>query len=290
MLMRTLLAAALSAALMLLGATAAQADRLVTIGGDVTEIVFALGEGARVVGVDQTSMYPKDATALPQVGYLRNLSAEGILSLKPDLVIAGAHAGPPAVLDQLKDAKIKLVSIPAEESMAGVLAKIDAVAAALGVADEAAALKASIERRMAVVDTALKSADRGAKAMFLLAQGPGGAIAAGKGTAADAMIALAHATNVAAGFEGYKPLTPESAVALAPDTIIVAEHAVAMLGGLDKLKQRPEIAITPAGKNNRIVVMDALLLLGFGPRTPDAVVMLARAVHPKVKIDLAEAK
>jgi iron complex transport system substrate-binding protein len=104
------------------------------------------------------------------------------------------------------------------------------------------------------------------------------------------MIALANATNVAQGFEGYKPLTPESAVALAPDTIIVAEHAVAMLGGLEKLKQRPEVAITPAGKHNRIVVMDALLLLGFGPRTPDAVATLARAVHPKIKIDLAEAK
>ena len=288
--MRSLLVAAFAAALSLVGAAAAQAERVVSIGGDVTEIVYALGEGKRLVGVDQTSMYPAETKALPQVGYLRNLAAEGILSLKPELIIAGAHAGPPAVLEQLRDAKIKIVLVPAEESVAGVYAKIDAVAAALGVPQKAATLKASIQKRMAAVEAALKPVDSKAKAMFLLAQGPGGAIAAGKGTAADSMIKLAHATNVAAGFDGYKPLTPESAVALAPDVIIVAEHAVAMLGGLDKVTQSPEIAITPAGKNNRIVVMDALLLLGFGPRTPDAIATLARAIHPAVKIDIAEAK
>jgi len=288
--MRQLLLAALAAALPLLSATAAHAERVVSIGGDVTEIVYALGEGKRLVGVDEASTYPAEAHALPQVGYVRTLSAEGIISLKPDLIVAAAHAGPPAVLEQLRDAKIKIVNVPSEETLAGTLTKVDAVAAALGVPEKAAALKASIKSRMDAVEAALKSADRGTKAMFLLAQGPGGAMAAGRGTAADAMIALAHATNVAGGFDGYKPLTPEAAIALAPDVIVVAEHAVAMLGGLDKLKQRPEIAITPAAKHGRIVVMDALLLLGFGPRTPDAVALLARALHPKVKIDMAAAE
>lgn len=287
--MRMLLAAAL-AVVSLVSAGAAQADKVVSIGGDVTEIVYALGQSGRLVGADQTSMYPNEATKLPQVGYLRNLSAEGILSLKPDLVIAAAQAGPPAVLEQLKDAKVKLVLIPADESIAGVLAKVDAVAAALGVPEKAGEVKAGIEKRMAAVNASLKSATVKTKTMFLLAQGPGGAMAAGKGTAADAMIALAQGANVAAAFDGYKPLTPESAVALKPDVIVVAEHAVAMLGGLDKLKARPEIAITPAGKNGRIIVMDALLLLGFGPRTPEAVATLAQALHPTAKIDTASVK
>ena len=268
----------------------AHAERIISIGGDVTEIVYALGEQGRLVGVDQTAMYPAAAKALTQVGYMRTLSAEGILSLKPDLVIAAAQSGPPAVFEQLADAKVKVVRIPGEESLAGVLAKIDAVAAALGVPQQAAALKTSVETRMAAVEAALKNAGSPTKAMFLLAQGPGGAMAAGRGTAADAMFQLAHATNVAAGFEGYKPLTAEAAVALAPDAIVVAAHAVEMLGGLDKLKARPEIAITPAAKHNRIVVMDALLLLGFGPRTPDAVAMLVCAMHPGVKIEIADAK
>ncbi len=282
--MRMLLVAAV-AALSLFGAAAAQADRVVSIGGDVTEIVYALGQGSRLTGVDQTSMYPKETSALPQVGYMRNLSAEGILSLKPTLVLAAAQAGPPAVLDQLKDAKVKLVLIPGDESIAGVLTKVDAVAAALGVPEKAAPLKASIEKRVAAVDAALKSVTTKTKTMFLLAQGPGGAMAAGTGTAADSIIGLARGSNVAGAFEGYKPLTAESAVALAPEVIIVAEHAVAMLGGLDKLKARPEIAITPAGRNKRIVVMDALLLLGFGPRTPDAIAALARVLHLTAKIE-----
>jgi iron complex transport system substrate-binding protein len=269
-------------------ANTARAERVVSVGGDVTEIVYALGEEGRLVGVDQTSMYPAVVGKLPQVGYLRNLSTEGILSLKPELVLTAPHAGPPSVFEQLKDAKIKVVDIPGDESIVGVLAKIDAVAAALGVPKKAEPLKASVQKRMAAVETALKSIKTPTRAMFLLAQGPGGAMAAGKGTAAHSMLELAHATNVAAGFDGYKPLTPESAVALAPEVIVVAEHAVAMLGGLDKLKARPEIAITPAGQNGRIVVMDALLLLGFGPRTPDAIATLARAMHPEIKIDMAE--
>jgi len=154
----------------------------------------------------------------------------------------------------------------------------------------AATLKAELKAQMAKVDTALATVTLKPKALFLLAQGPTGALAAGHGTAADAMIALAHGTNVAAAFDGYKPLTAESSIALAPDVIIVAEHAVAMLGGLEALKARPEIAITPAAKSGRIVVMDAQMLLGFGPRLPQAVSQLASALHPGVKLETAAAK
>lgn len=258
----------------------AKADRVVTIGGDVTEIAFALQQGGRIVGVDQTSVFPAQATVLPQVGYLRNLSAEGILSLKPDLIIAGTHAGPPAVLEQIASAKIRLVTIHADDSLSGVYAKIDAVAAALGQGGRALDLKRSIEKKITAVTSRMDSSMSKPRAMFLLAQGPGGTLAAGKGTAADAMINLAHGQNVASGMEGYKPLTPESALSLAPDVIIVAEHAVHMMGGLEKLRSRPEIAVTPAASKNRIVVMDAQLLLGFGPRTPDALEALFYALHP----------
>jgi len=108
-------------------ASAAPAQRVVSLGGDVTEIAYALGEQGRLVGVDQTSIYPDAVHALPQVGYLRNLSAEGIISLKPDLILAAKAAGPAAVLQQLNDAKIAIVSLPGDDSFAGVLAKIDVV-------------------------------------------------------------------------------------------------------------------------------------------------------------------
>ena len=274
----------------IVAAQAAPNERVVSIGGDVTEIVYALGQASHLVGIDETSLYPAAAHALPQVGYLRNLSAEGIISLKPDLILAAKAAGPAAVLTQLSDAKISLVHVTGEDSFAGVLAKIDVVAKTFGVEARGTKLKADLSAQMAKVDAALAAVTVRPKTIFLLAQGPGGALAAGHGTAADAMIGLAHGTNVAASFDGYKPLTAESAVALAPEVIVVAEHAVAMLGGLEALKTRPEIAITPAAKNNRIVAMDAQMLLGFGPRLPQAVTQLASALHPGVKIETASAK
>ena len=269
---------------------AAPNARVVSIGGDVTEIVYALGQESRLVGVDETSLYPASTKSLPHVGYLRNLSAEGIISLRPDMILAAKAAGPDAVMTQLSDAKITLVHVAREDSFDGVLAKIDIVAKTFGVDARGTKLKADLTAQMTRVDQALAGVAVKPKALFLLAQGPSGALAAGHGTAADAMITLAHGTNVAAAFDGYKPLTAESAVALAPEVIIVAEHAVAMLGGLDAMKARPEIAITPAAKNNRIVVMDAQMLLGFGPRLPEAVRQLAAALHPGVKLETASAK
>jgi iron complex transport system substrate-binding protein len=285
------LASIIAALVLSVGAVwAAPAQRVVSIGGDVTEIVYALGLEGRLVGVDDTSVYPAAAHALPHVGYLRNLAAEGIISLKPDLVLAAKAAGPAAVLTQLGDAKIALVHVEGADSFTGVLDKIDAVAKTFGVEAKAATLKTDLSAQMAKVDAVLASVTAKPKTIFLLAQGPSGALAAGRGTAADAMIALAHGTNVAGGFDGYKPLTAESAIALAPDVIIVAEHAVGMLGGLDAMKARPEIAITPAAKNNRIIVMDAQMLLGFGPRLPEAVSQLAAALHPGVKLETASSK
>lgn len=269
------------------GAAAAEPARIVSLGGDVTEIVYALGEEGRLVGVDQTSMHPLAARALPQIGYVRMLSAEGTLSLTPDLAIAAHAAGPPAVLEQLRDAGVVLVQIPDAQSIDGVYAKIDAVAKALGAETNALALKSSIAARMTRIEAALARVTDRPKAVFLMAQGPGGAMAAGAGSAADAMLRLAGAENVAGAFEGYKPLTAESAVALAPDVIVIADHAAAMMGGVDALRSRPEIALTPAGQNGRIVAMDALLLLGFGPRTPEAIVTLAKALHPGLVIETA---
>src|SRR5215510_4110890 len=126
-------------------AAPAPAKRVVSIGGDVTEIVYALGAQAQLVGVDQTSVYPDAVHALPQVGYLRNLSAEGIISLKPDLVLAAKAAGPHAVLEQLGDAKIAIVNVTGEDSFAVVLAKIDIVAQTLGAQARATQVKAGLQ-------------------------------------------------------------------------------------------------------------------------------------------------
>ena len=89
------------------------------------------------------------------------------------------------------------------------------------------------------------------------------------------MIRLAGGTNAASGFDGYKPLTAEAAVAAAPQVILVTTSGLESVGGTDGLLDLPGLALTPAGKARRVVAMDDLYLLGFGPRVADAVAALA---------------
>jgi iron complex transport system substrate-binding protein len=260
-------------------AAPAPAPRVVTLGGDVTEIAFALGQERRLVCDDQTSLYPPAATQLRQVGYLRTLAAEGVLSCKPDLIIASDDAGPPAAVAQLNTSGIPIVHVSNRHTPDGVLDKIRIVADALGVSDRGLVLQAQYRSALAAARARAAGFKDHPRVVFLMAQGPGGAMAAGRNTAADAMLSLAGARNVAGAFAGYKPLTPESAVALQPDVIVIADYALKMLGGVEALRARPEVSLTPAGRTGRIVPVDALLMLGFGPRTPEALSRLADALH-----------
>jgi iron complex transport system substrate-binding protein len=258
---------------------ATPAPRVVALGGDVTEIIYALGQESRLACDDQTSLYPVAATRLPQVGYLRALSAEGVLSCRPDLIIASEDAGPAAAMVQLGSSGVPIVHVSNAHSPDAVPAKIAAVAQALGADARGQALEIQYRAALAAARKRIAAFQDHPRALFLMAQGPGGAMAAGRDTAADAMLTLAGARNVAGASTGYKPLTPESALTLEPDVIVIADHAVQLLGGLSALAARPEIALTPAGQAGRIVSMDALLLLGFGPRTPQALSELAAALH-----------
>lgn len=283
---RSFLAAAGALALGGPARAAAGASRVVVLGGDLAEIAFALGAGPRLVAADSTAMWPPEAEALPKVGYLRRLSAEGILSLVPDLVLASADAGPPAVLDQLRAAGLAVATGPAGTGFDTVAAKIAFVGEALGLAPEAATLAARVEADMARVEAALAAVPDIPSVLFLISVGRGAPMAAGEGTAADAMIRLARARNAVAGFDGYKPLSAESAIGLAPDAILLPDHVLDAAGTPAQAVAQAGLADTPAGRDGRIVVMDGLKLLGFGPRTPEAVAELARALHPGATIAL----
>lgn len=258
---------------------AVPAQRIVALGGDVTEIVYALGEQGRLACDDQTSLYPPAARKLPQVGYLRTLSAEGVLACRPDLILASEDAGPTAAMTQLASSGVPLVRVSNGHTAEVVSMKIAQVAQALGVSERGQELSGKYRAALAAARVQVAAYPDHPRALFLMAQGPGGAMAAGRNTAADAMLRLAGARNVAEGFSGYKPLTPEAALALQPDVIVIADFALKLLGGPQALRARPEIAATPAGRTGRIVPMDALLLLGFGPRTPQAVSALAAALR-----------
>lgn len=260
------------------------AERLVAIGGDVTEIVFELGAGDRLVAVDSTSRHPEAADALPDVGYLRRLAAEPIVALQPDLVIASAASGPPIVLDQLRGAGLEVVMISDGPNVSGVVTKIGEVGRALGLEREAATLGAAVREDVERVQVALGAIAGRPRVLFMLDIGRGAPLAGGLETSAASIIELAGGRNAIEGFSGYKPLSQEAAIAAMPDVVLVPTRTLDAFGGAAGLFARPELRASPAAAERRVVAMDSLLLLGFGPRPGEAVTTLAGALHPELVV------
>lgn len=267
-------------------AQAAQAapKRVVVIGGALAETAFALGGAEtpryRLVGADTTCTYPDAAKRLPKVGYQRALSAEGLLSLRPDLVLASAEAGPPTAIAQVKNAGVAVTTFDERHDVESVRAKITGVAQALDVRDAGAALLQRFDRDwQAARDAVAARAPGGAqppRVLFVLNHTGNQALVAGQRTAADAMIRYAGARNAMQGFDHYKPLTTEALAAAAPDIVLISDEGLAAVGGRAALLATPGFGATPAGRAQRVVSLDALFLLGFGPRLPLAVTTLHR--------------
>ncbi|MDI4632462.1 ABC transporter substrate-binding protein [Pelomonas sp. V22] len=282
MLTRRALLALAPAALALRPSVAAPAQRVVSVGGSLTEVVYALGAEASLVGVDSTSVYPAIARSLPDVGYMRTLSTEGLLALAPTLILATEDAGPPAVLRQLELAKVPLHILRSEHRFEGLLARIDRVGELLGRTTQARAL---VERLCAEWASSqqrvqqLSQASKPPRVLFVLAHSLAQLRIAGEGTAADAMLGYAGVRNALSGVSGYKQLTPEAAIAAAPDVILTTSEGLQAAGGIAPLLQAPGLAMTPAGRARRVVAFDALALLGFGPRLPQLLPKLAESLH-----------
>ncbi|MCO6384656.1 ABC transporter substrate-binding protein [Oceanicola sp. 502str15] len=253
------------------------AGAIVSLGGTVTEIVYALGEEARLVARDTTSTFPPEAQALPDVGYLRALSPEGVLSVGPDMILAEASSGPPETVDVLKAAQIPFVVVPDGFDAAAIRRKIEVVAGALGVSDKGAALAAQVEAELAAAVAAARS-DTPARVLFVLSMQGGRLMAAGQGTSAEAIIELAGARNALSGFEGYKQVSDEAVLEAAPEVILMMNRGGDHGGGTDDVIAHPVLGQTPAAASGAIVRQPGLLLLGFGPRTPQAVKALSEAI------------
>lgn len=256
---------------------AAEATRIVSVGGAVTEIVFALGHGSDVVAVDTSSVFPESVATLPHVGYQRTLAAETVLAQSPDLVIASSDAGPPTALEQIRAAGVRVEIVHAAYTIDDAAKEIEAIGAIVHA--RAATTLAGELRTQGTQATTRATATPGAKALFVYARGAGTTMVAGTDTAPDAMIALAGGRNAASGFSGFKPLSAEVVVEAAPDVIIIPARGLTSLGGETGLLSLPGLASTPAAKAHRIIAMDDLLLLGFGPRLPAAIDELSRSLH-----------
>jgi iron complex transport system substrate-binding protein len=258
-------------------------SRIVSIGGAVTETIYALGLEGRIVGVDTTSLYPPDALKRAlNVGYMRALSAEGILSLKPSWVIAIDGSGPPDALKLVSDT-VPLTVIHDDPSPDGVAAKIEAIGKLLGAEEKAVTLANETRARFALVEHMRPQTLKPPRVLFILSLQNGRPMVGGRGTAADAIIRLAGGANAADTIEGYKPMTDEGVIAAAPDVILKMNNGN-MVGGKDDLFALPAFSATPAAGNRALIGMDGLYLLGFGPRSPDAVRELMADLYPTLTL------
>lgn len=260
--------------------------RVVVANGDLTEVVFALGLGDRVVAADVSATYPPAAAALPKVGYQRTLSAEGILAQRPTLVLAGTTAGPPPVIEQVRAAGVPVVVL-APPDPSGVWtptspgAKIRAVAAALGVPERGEELASQVDDEIDAAVAEGRAARTRPSAAFLYLRGTQVQLIAGDGSGVDTLLESAGAVDAAsrAGLRGNAPMTPEALVAAAPEVLVVTTSGLESVGGLDGLLALPGVAQTPAGRDRRIIAFDDQYLIGGGPRTGEALAELVDGLH-----------
>ncbi|RWE56456.1 hemin ABC transporter substrate-binding protein [Mesorhizobium sp.] len=256
----------------------ADPSRIAAIGGSITEIVFALGEQDRLVARDSTSRYPEAAVKLPDVGYMRQLSPEGVLSVNPSGILALHGSGPKQAVDVLKKTSIPFIEVPERYDHEGILEKIRIVGKALGVDAKADALAAEIDAKLKAAEKQTASIKDRKRVLFVLSMQGGKILASGSDTAADGIIKLSGGVNAVDGFSGYKQLSDEAVITARPDVILMMNNAGPAASD-DELFANPAILSTPAGAARKVIRMDGGYLLGFGPRTADVIHDLAASLY-----------
>ncbi|TJW13210.1 MAG: hemin ABC transporter substrate-binding protein [Mesorhizobium sp.] len=248
----------------------ADTSKIVAIGGSITEIVYALGEQRHLAARDSTSRYPEAALKLPDVGYMRQLSPEGVLSINPSGILALYGSGPKEAVDVLKKTSIPFIEVPERYDNEGILEKIRLVGKALGVDTKADALAAEVETRLKAAEKRTVLIKDRKRILFILSTQGGKVLASGSHTAADGIIRLAGGVNAIDGFSGYKQLSDEAIITARPDVILMMNNAGPATSD-EELFGNPSIASTPAGAARKLIRMDGGYLLGFGPRTAGAI-------------------
>jgi len=260
--------------------------RLVSLDGAITEVLFELGLGDQVVGVDVTSVYPKAAQSIDKLGHITQLNVEGILTLSPDVIFAEDTPEARKSLEKLVNAAVvRLVFIPQTSQLDNAVRVAHHVTEALALQKGTTQHIASrIAQDSLSLMNVLSGAEGKPSVLFLYARGTGRLLVAGAHTDADAVIRMAGGKNAVQGFEGFKVLSPEFLLAAQPEVILMFESGLASLDGKSGLSGLPGMAETPAFRNGRIIAMDGAYLLGFGPRQAEAVKTLALKLHGVEKL------
>jgi iron complex transport system substrate-binding protein len=267
--------------------------RLVCVGGSLTEIIYALNLQEHLIAIDTTSTYPMATKKLPSVGYARTLSLEGVLSMRPQLLLVTEDAGPPQVLRQISHAGVQVKVLKADHRYEGLIDRIRAIGFLLGAEGQAERLIKEINHEwqryqqdmshgMIVKNENLNKKEvpsQQLKAMFIMAHSPQQIMVAGHSTSAHAIMNYLHLDNAFKTVQGYKPLTPESVIAGKANIILLTDQGLQAQGGMQGILRLPGVIQIPAARHRQIYSREANHLLGFGPRLPSMLHSLAKEIH-----------
>ncbi len=262
--------------------------RLVCVGGSLTEIIYALDLQEHLIAIDTTSTYPMATKKLPNVGYARTLSLEGVLSMRPQTLLVTEDAGPPQVLRQLSHAGVQVKVLKADHRYEGLIDRIRAIGFLLGAEARAEKLIKEINHEWqryqqdinhSVIGINEVLSRKKSKAMFIMAHSPQQIMVAGHSTSAHAIMNYLHLDNAFKTLQGYKPLTPESVIAGQANIILLTDQGLHAQGGMKGVLRLPGLMQTPAGRYRQIYSREANHLLGFGPRLPSMLYSLAKEIH-----------
>ena len=248
---------------------AKDATRVVIAGGSITEIFYFLGEQDRIVAIDVTSNFPPEAKSLPSIGYVRALSAEGLLSMKPSIIIGEDDMGPPAVIKQIRETSYDLRIIPEIRTIDGIIEKIECIASILDVTEKSDAI---ISKKLEpyikkIIINRKRIAKKGVKVMLVLNMQSSSIIVAGANTSGSGFIDIIGGENIFESFEGWKPVNAEAVLELNPDYIIVPQRNVHKGLDVTSIADSELFKNTNAGRNKNFIFDDAMAITGFGPRT-----------------------
>ncbi|MCB0501246.1 MAG: ABC transporter substrate-binding protein [Bacteroidetes bacterium] len=253
--------------------------KIISIGGAITETLFALDLGANIQAVDVTSTYPNGVNNIPKLGHLSNISLEGLLNFNPDHVVSINDPAGTGLFQQLKNSDLELELLESPTSIEGTKSIITSIGKVFHKEAEATQLLNNLDNDLKLLDDYLKDKEEKPKVLFLYARGSDMLMVGGKATTADHMIQLAGGTNAANSFNDFKPLSPEAAIEANPDVILVFDTGLNSLNGVEGVLALPGIAETNAAKNRKVVAMDGHYLLGFGPRVGQAALELAKSIR-----------
>lgn len=254
-------------------------QRIVSLSGSITETLFTLGHGDKLVGIDVTSTYPAEKLAdIPRLGHVRNLNVEGVLSVQPDLILVNKEDAVRPAIAQLKSSNIEVLEIEQVNRLDNGLLIARALVEKLGGEEQLVAIKYRLDQQKNELAAQVTARPEKPRVLFIYARGTGNMMVAGKNTPAEAMIELAGGVNAVQEFEDFQALSAEGLIQAQPDVLLMFDTGLNSLGGADQLFSITGMEKTPAGKNKRVIAMDGLYMLGFTPRAGAAALELSKAL------------